>query len=291
MPRSPLPRTLLAILPILGALLAARAGRDGWPILLSLIAMAAIAAASAVIYWSAPLTGAKLPETVDENLPTAFVPHAIPELAAAAVLEVPQEEAAQETPPLPEPGSVGTRADSLATGEPHEIDLLTNLLAPESFFAKLANELSRCGDSNQTAFLVVCDIDGFAEINRTAGLINANRMLRQVADCFRLTVREGDVLARLGGDEFGIFFPGLPPEVAEHRVRDLRAAVREAGLTTLPDGSPQVTTCIGTGSFPGDGTTVEALMAMADLGLSNAKRERAASADRPVPSALILTRS
>ena len=289
MPRSPLPRTLLAILPLLGALLAARAGRDGWPIPLSLLAMAFVASACAVIYWSAPLATAKLPEIVDENLPTAFVPHAVPELAAAAAIEEP--EPLEEVIAVPEPGSVGTRADSLATGEQYEADLLTNLLAPDSFFARLASELDRCRNTNLTALLVVCDIDGFAEINRTAGLVHANRMLRQVADCFRLTVREGDMLARLGGDEFGLFFPGLPPEVAEHRVRDLRAAVREAGLLTLPEGSAQVTTCVGTGSFPSDGATVETLLAAADLALANAKQERLASADRPVPSALVLTRT
>lgn len=246
--------------------------------------MVAVAAACGVIYWSAPLVGPKPAEVVEQNLPTAFVPHMVPDLAAAT-------EAEHETVTLPDSGSVGTRADALATGEHYEVDLLTNLLGPDSFFARLKTELARCEAANQTALLVLCDIDGFGEINRTAGLIDGNRMLRHVADCFRLTVREGDVLARLGGDEFGIFFPGLPPEVAENRVRDLRAAVREAGLLTLPEGSAQVTACIGTGVFPSDGATVEALMAAADLALNNAKHERAANADRPLPSALVLTRN
>ena len=55
MPRSPLPRTLLAILPILGALLTGAAAMQAWPLPLSLVSMAVVASAAAVIYWSSPL--------------------------------------------------------------------------------------------------------------------------------------------------------------------------------------------------------------------------------------------
>jgi diguanylate cyclase (GGDEF)-like protein len=293
MPRSPLPRTLLAILPIFGALLAALAAHQGWPIPLSLFAMAVVASASAVIYWSAPL-GKREPvnivvETAEKAQPPAS-PNLIPVLTAAAEPQAPA--APSESAAAPSgTGTIGTRADALISGEPHETDLLTGLLASEAFFARLARELDRCRVANQTAILVICDLDAFGEINRTVGLADANRMLRQVADCFRLTVREGDVVSRLGGDEFGIFFPGLPSDVAENRVRDLRAAVREAALLTLPeDGSP-VTACIGTSCFPSDGQTVDRLMATARLSLANARRERQENANKPIPSALVITRN
>jgi diguanylate cyclase (GGDEF)-like protein len=276
------------MLPILGALLAAFAAHRNWPIPLSLLAMAVIAAAAAVIYWSAPLSERKSREIIEPSLPVV-----IAEVTAA--VEQQAELASASSPieilPSPEPGSIGTRADTLATGEQHETDLLTGLLGSEAFFARLAGALSRCRSENLTGLLVVCDLDAFGEINRSFGLIDGNRLLRQIADCFRLTVREGDILSRLGGDEFGIFFPGLPPEIAESRVRDLRAAVREAGLLTLPEDSAQMTACIGMSCFPADGNTVDALVAAADLSLIKAKHERQEKADRPIPSALVLTRS
>jgi diguanylate cyclase (GGDEF)-like protein len=316
MPRSPIPRTLLAILPILGALLAAYAAHQDWPIPLSLLAMAVVASAAAVIYWSAPLSKRKPGESAEKSLPIALAPAVMPAIVAmptatseqpAATSEQPaampaamttgqSQDTAPVSPPVaaassPQPGSIGTRADALVTGEAHETDLLTGLLSPEAFFARLASELRRCGAANQTALLVICDLDAFGEINRTIGLMDANRMLRQVADCFRLTVREGDMLSRLGGDEFGIFFPGLPREIAEARVRNLRAAVREAGLLALPESSAQVTACIGMSCFPADGATVDTLLTAADLSLAKAKRDRQEKANIPIPSALVLTRN
>jgi diguanylate cyclase (GGDEF)-like protein len=288
MPRSPLPRTLFATLPILGALLSAFAAHKNWPIPLSLITMTVVASGAAVIYWSAPLSTRKPGETAEPQ-PSMFAPDVLLEVVAAA--EQLAEPPSTAIPPSPEPGSVGTRADALATGESHETDLLTGLLGSEAFFARLTSELDRCRNARQTAILVVCDLDAFGEINRNVGLVDANRMLRQVADCFRFTVREGDMLSRLGGDEFGIFFPGLPLEIAESRVRDLRAAVREAGLLTLPEDRTQVTTCIGTSSFPADGDTADALVAAAYLSLAKAKFERQENANKPIPSALVLARS
>jgi diguanylate cyclase (GGDEF)-like protein len=283
-------RTSLAILPIFGALLAALAEHKGWPIPLSLFAMAVVASSSAVIYWSAPLSrrNASLSEP---NLPAPLPANVMPEVAGAAEQPEATGFLPGGAPRSPEPGTVGTRADTLITGESHETDLLTGVLGSDAFLARLAVELERCRSARQTAILVICDLDAFGEVNRTVGLADANRMLRQVADCFRLTVREGDVIARLGGDEFGIFFPGLHAEVAETRVRDLRAAVREAALLTLPDEGRLVTACIGTSCFPADGSTVDALMTAAALSLANARRERHENARKPIPSALVITRN
>jgi diguanylate cyclase (GGDEF)-like protein len=291
MPRSPLMRTSLAIIPIYGALLAALAEHKGWPIPLSMFAMAVVASSSAVIYWSAPLSRRTSFQVAESNVPAGSAAAVMPGAVPATEQPIPAVSRTSAARLSPEPGTVGTRADTLITGESHETDLLTGLLGSEAFFARLAAGLDRCRSAQQTAILVVCDLDAFGEINRTVGLADANRMLRQVADCFRLTVREADVIARLGGDEFGIFFPGLPPEVAETRVRDLRAAVREAALLTLPDEGRHVTACIGTSCFPADGSSVDALMAAANLSLANARRERQENAKKPVPSALVITRN
>lgn len=297
MPRPPFPRTLLALLPIVAALLAALAGHRDWPILLTAIAIAFAACSAFVIYSSVPKRQHQH-ASYEEPAAAPVVPQeAAAEAVIPAVEIAPVEPAAPETtteitqPPLPEAETCGTRAEALATGHWRETDLLTGLLNAGTFLVRLTEILARCRSANQTAILIVCDIDAFGEINRTAGLVEANCLLRQVADCFRLTVREGDLLSRLGGDEFGLFFPGLPPEIAETRARDLRAAVREAGLLTLPEGSAQVTACLGIGCFPADADSVDALLAAAESSLARAKRERQEAANRPVPSAIVIKRN
>ena len=120
MPRSPLPRTLFAILPILGALLAAFAAHKDWPILPSLFAMAVVASASAVIYWSAPLSKRRSGGRKQLNLPVAAVPDII---SAVAVAEEPATASTSiESLSSPEPGSIGTRAEALVTGEARETE-------------------------------------------------------------------------------------------------------------------------------------------------------------------------
>src|SRR6201989_1141831 len=189
MPRSPLPRTLLAILPIFGALLAALAAHKAWPIPLSLVAMAVIASSSAVIYWSRPLEKRNPHLATEPSLPAPLPPEVMSELVAAADRPAPPPKSLASTPPpQPELGTVGTRADARINGESYETDLLTGLLGREAFLAHLASKIQRCRAAQQTAILVVCDLDAFGEINRTVGLADANRMLRQVADRVLLPV-------------------------------------------------------------------------------------------------------
>ncbi len=286
MSRTPLTRTLLATLPVCGALLSGIAGMRGWPIPLSVLAMATVAAACSAIYWPVPAKAADDDASVETVTAPSLASESLP-IAAAAEPAV--SLALQSMPP--EQGSVGTRADTLVTGQEPETDLLTGLLAPQAFFARVTSELDRCRAAGQTATLMICDLDQFQRVNQHLGLIDANQLLRHIADRFRATVRDRDVLSRLGGDEFGIFFPGLTPETAENRVRDLRAALRDAGLEALPAETPQLTASLGMSHFPAEGQSIESLMAIADRGLADAKRERAETANRPTAAALLLTRS
>ncbi len=302
MPRTIVTRSLLALLPILGAAFAALAGMQGWPALPSLLAMVAVACASAVIYWSRPLVEVKSAEIPRQLAPpqalaAVALPEPVIDLPATAppVLAVALSESdapelvALQISTVAEPPTSDTRAEQLA-GEGMEHDLLTGLLAPECFFSRFTARLDRCDAAGQTAVLVLCDVDRFGELNRTAGLVDANRLLRSIADSFRLTVREGDLLARLGSDEFALFFPGLSPDIAESRVRDLRAAVREAALLTLDGDAQHVTMSVGISCYPRDGESGEVLFEAADVALQAAKRLRADQAGQPVASAVVLTR-
>jgi len=51
------------------------------------------------------------------------------------------------------------------------------------------------------------DIDGFKTINDTFGHGEGDKVLKKVANLFKSTLREVDIICRMGGDEFILIFP------------------------------------------------------------------------------------
>ena len=117
-------------------------------------------------------------------------------------------------------------------------DMLTELPNARSLFLHLDSELSRAQRTDQTIAVLVCDLDGFKQINDRFGHLEGNRVLRAVARALRLQCREYDTVARLGGDEFVLVLPGQKPESVSAKVEQLSSAVAEAGYETVRRGSP-----------------------------------------------------
>ena len=111
-------------------------------------------------------------------------------------------------------------------------DMLTELPNARSLFLHLDSELSRAQRTGQTIAVLVCDLDGFKQINDRFGHLEGNRVLRAVARGLRAHCREYDTVARLGGDEFVLVLPGQEPESVSVKVEQLIRAVAEAGYET-----------------------------------------------------------
>ena len=74
--------------------------------------------------------------------------------------------------------------------------------------------------------LLFIDLDGFKEVNDTAGHLAGDQMLVDIARALRRVVRQDDVLARLGGDEFAVLTRNCTLNAAEAIADKLRATVR-----------------------------------------------------------------
>ncbi len=68
--------------------------------------------------------------------------------------------------------------------------------------------------------MLFVDLDGFKKINDSLGHASGDRVLGEVADRLRTSVREPDTVARLGGDEFGVLVEDLEDPEGAHEVAD-----------------------------------------------------------------------
>jgi diguanylate cyclase (GGDEF)-like protein len=156
-------------------------------------------------------------------------------------------------------------------------DMLTELPNARSLFLHLDSELARAQRTHQTIAVLVCDLDGFKQINDRYGHLEGNRVLRAVARALRLQCREYDTVARLGGDEFVLVLPGQESESVCVKVEQLIDAVAEAGYETVRAACLGIS--VGVAYYPADGEDAEALLAVADQRMYREKqRSDAASA-------------
>jgi diguanylate cyclase (GGDEF)-like protein len=149
-------------------------------------------------------------------------------------------------------------------------DFLTELPNARALFLRLDSELARCKRTNEPLTVLVCDLDGFKDINDRFGHIVGNKVLRAVGGALRDSCREYDYVARLGGDEFVLVLPASDSANMQRRIGELREIGARAGC--LVAGVAGMTISIGEAFFPADGSDAEQLLAEADRRMYFAKR-------------------
>jgi diguanylate cyclase (GGDEF)-like protein/putative nucleotidyltransferase with HDIG domain len=149
-------------------------------------------------------------------------------------------------------------------------DYLTNLPNARALFLRLEAELARCRREQVMLTVLVCDLNGFKQINDRYGHLEGNRVLRKVAEALRENCREYDYVARMGGDEFVLLLLGQDQNAIAERVGELKAVGWQAGP---PDEiRAHVSLSIGSAVYPVDGTDADVLLAEADRRMYKAKQ-------------------
>jgi len=158
------------------------------------------------------------------------------------------------------------QAESSAT-----TDYLTELPNARSLFVHLDRELARCKRLKTGLTVMVCDLDGFKQINDRFGHLEGNRILRLFSESLQGSCREYDYVARMGGDEFVLVAPGLSPAAAQIRGICLNELSILAGRTIC--GEDLLALSVGCAFFPDDGADAEKLLAEADRRMYVQKQE------------------
>jgi len=141
-------------------------------------------------------------------------------------------------------------------------DYLTGLPNARSLFLHLDSELARCKRLQAPLAVVVCDLDGFKQVNDRFGHLVGNEVLRSVASGLKETCREYDYVARMGGDEFVVIMPGFDPAATKEKSLLFQSIAMEAGVQVCKE--PLLSLSAGIAMYPHDGRDAEQLLAEAD---------------------------
>jgi diguanylate cyclase (GGDEF)-like protein len=145
-------------------------------------------------------------------------------------------------------------------------DPLTGLPNASALFARLEKGIP--------AVVLLCDLDGFKQLNDRFGHLQGNRLLETLAAGFKRSCRNSDFVARLGGDEFVVLLDGLGPDEIGARLIQFRDVVRAAGREVC--GEDILDASFGVAFHPQDGNTANELLAFADQQMYRRKSEQKA---------------
>jgi diguanylate cyclase (GGDEF)-like protein/PAS domain S-box-containing protein len=150
-------------------------------------------------------------------------------------------------------------------------DALTGLPNRALFADRIKHALSKRSAGSAPPVVLFLDLDGFKEVNDSAGHAVGDELLVQAARRLRAAVRAGDTVARLGGDEFAALLEmetgsceARTRELAERLLSALTKPYRLAGTEVV------VTASIGL-AVATPGITPAELMRNADLAMYGAK--------------------
>ena len=146
-------------------------------------------------------------------------------------------------------------------------DHLTGLYNRRYLMDALANEVRRSHRLKHPCALLIADVDHFKEYNDAHGHLAGDAALARIATILREATRDVDCAARYGGEEFVVLMPETEAAGAAETAQRVRTRVAGDELVG------KLTLSIGVAQFPDDGDSPEALLAAADGGLYQAKRE------------------
>ncbi len=151
-----------------------------------------------------------------------------------------------------------------------QYDPLTGIPNRQFFHDQLNRATARARRDGRKVTLLFLDLDEFKVVNDTLGHDAGDRLLQEVTNRIRRSVRTGDVVARLGGDEFAVLVEGLSgPRDVEALATGLLEVIAQP--YHIADRQLRITTSIGITMYPSDNSDTQMLLKNADIAMYQAK--------------------
>ena len=155
-----------------------------------------------------------------------------------------------------------------------EVDKLTRIFNKGALLRRLGLALHEARQTGVKTSIFMFDLDNFKVYNDTNGHLAGDRLLTQLAQLVKETVRADDVFGRFGGEEFLLVMPNRNSAQALTVAGTIRKRIEEypfEGGQTQPLG--RVTISGGVACFPDDAAEQVELMQAADNALYRAKND------------------
>ena len=150
-------------------------------------------------------------------------------------------------------------------------DPLTGLGNRVMFNERLESAISLAQRHDQTGAILLCDLDGFKEVNDTYGHLIGDQLLIAVGERLKAQIRSSDAVARLGGDEFAIILTSIEhPGDVEKVAQKINASCCEP--FSIDGQTVTIGASIGVAVFPCDGFHYETLLSIADQAMYRNKK-------------------
>ncbi len=114
------------------------------------------------------------------------------------------------------------------------------------------------------------DLDHFKFINDNFGHVVGSKLLVEVSNIINESLRIHDLGVRYGGDEFVIIFPDIDERKAQKFAEKIRSDIESADFI-IESRKIKITASIGLASYPGNASTADQIIKIADQAMYDAK--------------------
>ena len=149
-------------------------------------------------------------------------------------------------------------------------DKLTSVYNRRAFDLLMAQAVKEVKRDEKDLALILFDIDWFKRVNDSYGHLAGDRVIQDIVNLTRQTLRESDVICRWGGEEFLIILRECNLENGRRMAEKICQKV-EAYTTTFENNNIKVTISIGVAQYTEDDTE-DSLLNRADKSLYRAKK-------------------
>jgi diguanylate cyclase (GGDEF)-like protein len=149
-------------------------------------------------------------------------------------------------------------------------DDLTGLPNQRLFHDRLSLAIKHSSREKSSLAVLYLDLDGFKAVNDSLGHGLGDRLLVELAQRIRGSIRAEDTVARLGGDEFAVLLPQVTGAADAARVA---TKILDALSAPFQFGSSRVSisASVGVSVFPDAGISADDLVRSADVAMYRAK--------------------